>query len=219
MINLEIKNNFISIVTLGHFNPAILNKDFLEENNILKFEEDPKITLTPIVCTVDYKNLKIIVDLERFQVVENNIQDFESNLILNFVYNYLDVLKYTPINIMGINFNFIINVGDLNKIYNSEICKKINGLFKAKSCIFSVTKLIENDVETIKRINFSFDLLDSKSLNILIENIEKNSSVVNFNFEINNITKDSRFYLKDNFKEILNYHNNFKNILQKGTLV
>ena len=218
MINLEIKNNFVSIVTLGHFNPAILNKDFLEENNILKFEKDPKITLTPIVCTVDYKNLKIIVDLERFQIVENNILNFESNLILDFVYSYLDVLKYTPINTMGINFNFIITVGDLNKIYNSEIWKKISESFKVKSCIFSVTKLIENDVETIKRINFGFDLLDFKSLNILIESIEENSSVVNFNFEIKNITKDNRFYLKDNFKKILNYHNNFKNILQKGTI-
>lgn len=216
---MEIKNNFMSIVTLGNFNPAILDKDFLEENNIIKFDEDPKITLTPIVCTIDYKNLKIIVDLERFQVVENKIQDFESNFILDFVYNYLDVLKYTPINIMGLNFNFIINVGDLNKIYNSEICKKINESFKAKSCIFGVTKLIEDGKETIKRINFGFDLLDFKTLNILIENIEENSSIVNFNFEIKNITKDSKFYLKDNFKEILNFHNKFKNILQKGTLL
>ena len=218
MINLEIKNNFISIVTLGHFNPAILNKVFLEENNIIKFEEEPKVNFTPIVCTIDYRNLKIIVDLGRFQIVENNIKDFESNSILNFVYNYLEVLKYTPINIMGINFNFNMNIGNLNEIYSSGMCKKINESFNAKSCIFSITKLIEDNKETIKRINFGFDLLKSRSLNILIEMIEENLSVVNFNFEIKGIKKDNRFYLKDNFKEILNYHNNFKNILQKGTL-
>jgi len=215
---LEIKNNFISIVALGHFNPAILNKVFLEENDIIRFEEEPKINYTPIVCTVDYKNLKIIVDLERFQIVENNIKDFKSNSILNFVYKYLEVLKYTPINIMGINFNFNINIGNLNGIYNSEMCRKINESFNARSCIFSLTKLIEDSKETIKKINFGFNLLESRSINILIEKVKENLSIINFNFEIKGITKDNRFYLKDNFKEILNYHNNFKNILQKGTL-
>lgn len=218
MINLEIKNNFISIVVIGHFNPVILSKDFLEENNIIKFKEEPKVKFTPIVCAIDYRNLKIIVDLERFQIVENNIEDFESNSILSFVYNYLEVLKYTPINIIGVNFNFNINIGNLNEIYSSKMHKKINESFNAKSCIFSLTKLIEDNKETIKKINFGFNLLKSRSINILVEKVKENLSIINFNFEIKGITKDNRFYLKDNFKEILNYHNNFKSILQKGAL-
>jgi len=218
VINLEIKNNFISIVVIGHFNPAILSKDFLEENNIIKFEEEPKIKFTPIICTIDYRNLKIIVDLERFQIVENNIEDFGSNSILSFVYNYLEVLKYTPINMIGVNFNFNMNIGNLNEIYNSKIHKKISKSFNVKSCILSLTKLIEDNKETIKKISFGFNLSSSTSINILIENLKENLSIVNFNFEIKGITKDVRFYLRDNFEKVLNYNNNFKSILQKDAL-
>jgi hypothetical protein len=104
---MKTKNNFISIITLGNFNPAILTPSFLSEHCGYKAisNSKPKGQTSPVASVIDFENITFLVELEKFQIMEKNLSNFKDNTIIDLALNYLQKLRFTPLFVMGINFN------------------------------------------------------------------------------------------------------------------
>lgn len=200
-----IDNNFISIVFLGNFNPAILNKDFLEKYNILKFDEEPIIKYSPIFSNINYKNLNIIIDLDRFQIIESKINDFSKNIVINFAYSYLNILKYTPIRTAGINMNIDVKIINIKKFLNIIDGKELLELFKVKDYRIRTDKKINVSKEEFENFNLSYVMAKDKLVQIGIKKNHDNIFKVNYNNEVRSLDKniDNKLYIKENFNKIL----------------
>jgi hypothetical protein len=204
------KNNFVSIVILGSFNPGILSIDFLQKTNIVdknsKIEElSPK---TPIFRAVNIENIKVTVELERFQALESGIEDFNNTAIINLAYNYINNLRFTPISIMGINLNSNLELDNISKFQKKINDKEILGIFNANSLIQRVEKIVSNEKEDIfTNFNLKFNISQDKSINI---NLQKKDViyVINYNFEVKKINEKNKLFIKDNYPDLVNQFDN-----------
>ena len=121
------KGQYASIVLLGKHNPQILNHDFLVQNRVLPLEAEPFSNLigamgralppaelpftefisTPVVSSIRYGAIQITVDASRFQIADHGyFKDPKGTTIATIARRYFgDLLKYTPFQFCGINFN------------------------------------------------------------------------------------------------------------------
>lgn len=202
-MNLSI--NFQSVVAIGSFNPSILSPKFLAENKIFMPVEAPVGRRTPVITEVKIGNVQFLMELEKFQIVETEISNFENVHLLDILIKYLDILKYTPLIAAGLNFNYIITDIDLNKLCTglktgakiksnlgldiNEITvesKIIGGKFKCKA--LSTISSFKNGIKNAARIEFSDDRL-----------------LINNNFEISGLQNDRNriSILRQNYKGII----------------
>jgi hypothetical protein len=204
--------NFISIVYLGNFNPAILNKDFLEKYGIIEFVEEPVIKPTPFFTNIVYRNLKFINDLERFQITEEKINNFKNNSVIKLSNEYLKILNHTPLKAMGINFNVNLKLDSLDKFTGRIKTKEIFNFFKIKKIILKNEIIYEEGIEKNNSANLIIPLKKDKIIQINIQNINEGLFQLNYNFEIRELEKNlkNRDYIKDNFDKILD---NYSKIL------
>ena len=79
---MNVKNNFLSIIGLGNFNPSILTPKFLSEVCEFEFKEKPKGKITPVVTNIKYGNLQFIVELEKLQILERDVSNFCDSKII-----------------------------------------------------------------------------------------------------------------------------------------
>ena len=214
-MHLEKSKNFISIIYLGNFNPAILDKRFLEKNNIFNFIEEPIINKTPVFTNFLYRNLKIIIDLERFQIIEEKIKDFHNNEAIDLAYNYFKLLQFTPLRIIGINLNSNIEINNIINFIKKIDTKDILKFFNAKEYILTTEKLFNEDKESFKAFNLVLKIAEDKLIQVNINNINSNNYQFNYNFELRDLNKKPEriTYIKDNFNEILNEYNKTINFL------
>ncbi len=127
------KGQYASIVLIGKHNPQILNHDFLIQNSVLPLDDEPFLKLlgscsgapasgespfsefisTPVVSSIRYGPVSITVDGQRFQVVDNGyFNDPAGTTIGKITRRYFgDLLKYTPLQDCGVNFNGMIEFG------------------------------------------------------------------------------------------------------------
>jgi len=201
-----INNNFISIVFLGNFNPAILTKEFLEKNEIIIFDKEPNISFTPVISVIETNNIKIIVDIGRFQVLERNIDDFSKNVAVAIAYKYLNILEHTPLRVVGVNFNANARIKDIESLIDFNNHKKLMEFFKTEFSTISVEKKFEKGKEEFNSFNMLLKLSDEILTNIRIENTKNDIYRVNYNFEVRNLNKknENKLFIKENFSEILN---------------
>ena len=203
---MKVINDFINIVCLGKFNPSILNKEFVKDNKIYDAkEEKSKPIFMPVMTNIGYDNIDFFIDLERFQIMQK-VEGLEfTNKVIEIMFNYLKTLKYTPINIIGINLNSkIFSENNKRLIDNLNDEKIIYDIFKTKEYVF--TYKIRRTKEEREYLNWTIE-----SLNISKENLVKRLFItkqpdnyeVNFNMEIINI--------KD-FKEIHYFLSSFEAI-------
>lgn len=190
---MDIKNNFLSIVTLGSFNPAILTPNFLKDHGISVSGEQPQGTSSPVVSEINFSNISFFAELERFQITHRGITDFKETQILDAAYKYIDLLKYTPIYTQGINFNInLLKYQDSSKLQNifqnplSEISRYCD---KTDDFLIDVkTKIKDKKKETLF-INFKYYIDEGISVSI---NLKRSESEINLNFnhEVENIITD-----------------------------
>jgi len=112
---------YFSIVFIGRQNPQILNHDFLIRNGVLPVESEPFRTLmressdikspfteylsTPVVTTLAYKWISIIVEENRFQIKDSNFKIPSKSPIISIAKKYFgELLVYTPFRFGGINY-------------------------------------------------------------------------------------------------------------------
>lgn len=123
----QFKGQFFSIIFIGRQNPQILTPAFLIDNDIIPKTREPFKTIlagkeanpftefisTPVLASLRYSNISIVVEENRYQIQDNNFDDLISSPIIQITKDYFGkILRYTPLKIGGINFNGIIEFKD-----------------------------------------------------------------------------------------------------------
>ena len=128
--SMKIKNNFVSAVTIGSFNPAILARYFIEKECDFPVGGEPiEEQKTPVFSRIKYPRIEFIADLDRFQIVERGLGDPGDSNVTKYLQTYLEKLPYTPILICGINVNVDI-LGVNEKSLFEFLIVKANQLFR-----------------------------------------------------------------------------------------
>lgn len=112
------EGNFVSIILLGRQNPQILNHDFLVCNGVLPVDEPPFAELSkredrpydeyvsvPVLATLRYGPISIVVQENRYQIVDNRFEALTTTPIVRITKGYFGLLRYTPFLTGGINLN------------------------------------------------------------------------------------------------------------------
>jgi len=215
-----LNNNFISIVFLGYFNPAILNNNFLRENKILTIKEElvKESPLTPVFKSLEYSNLNFSMDLERFQIIERRINDFKKTKVIGVAFKYFDVLKYTPLKVCGINFNLNVKISNIEKFLALIQGKDIIRVLNANSFVINIKKEISEEDEKFLGYNIIVKLDRDRLIQVNLGRKEDSDIFrVNYNYEVRELDKkpDNKLYIKDNYLEILKEFDKFTKIFFK----
>lgn len=206
---MNIKNNFISIICLGNFNPSILTSKFLSEVCKFEFKEKPKGQATPVIANIEYGNLQFIVELEKLQILERDVSNFYDSKIIDYFEKYLTTLEHTPVFVCGINLNTTItefNIENINKNLKSR--DKIFNILETKKIIMDKKEIMGKDkVGSWIVYNFEYPRGDNTIFHL---NFRKKDTVItmNFNYEIRGLRED-----RTRVKKIGQY---FKNLIQKN---
>jgi hypothetical protein len=188
----KVKNNFISVVSLGCFNPAILTPRFLKEKCEFETHLEPKGRTTPVAAVINYGSTSFVVDLERFQIKHSDVDDFLKSAIVPVMIKYLTVLEYTPVEAMGVNLNYDISGPDVAEVRKTlqENCNKIFQVMKLSDATTTYREHRKSD-GTRELIEFDIsgkiDQNTVQRLNILIKN---KTLQVNYNHEIRNLEQN-----------------------------
>ena len=217
---MEIRQNFLSIITLGSFNPAILTPEFLKDQGIWLTEEIPKGTSTPVVSDLKYSNVSFTAELERFQIMHQGIKDFYESPIVNAAYKYLEVLKHTPLHVQGINFNInLIKYQDsssIKEIFEDPIAVIAKYVERQDEYLIDVKMKMTKDKRATHEINSKYYIDSGVSVSINFKKLNE-ELVLNFNQEIEKLNTDrSRIQIiKENYPNISKRFLNFIEALKK----
>jgi hypothetical protein len=203
----DIKHNFLSIITLGSFNPAILTPDFLKEQGIWTAEEPPRGTSSPVVSNLKFGDVSFSAELERFQVMHRGIEDFKDSTIVDATYEYLEVLKYTPLFVQGINFNVtLLNYKDdkgIKAVFEDPITGLAKYAEKTDEYLIDIRTKVTKAEREVQTINCKYYIDSGLSVSINLQRLNEEINL-NFNQEVENI-RDDRGRVRiiyDNYQKI-----------------
>jgi hypothetical protein len=213
---------FFSIVFIGRQNPQILNHDFLINNRVLPTKREPFKSLirdssentppfteylsTPVVTTLVYKWISIIVEEGRFQIKDNNFGIPSKSPIISITKKYFgEHLRYTPFQLGGINFAGKLNFTNENdeitfdKKFGID-CKTFAKYFK-----------IEKKVQYSTKLNYP---LNEDRIELRVDKSKKHQekAMLSFNFEFTYDNIDSFISKLD---EVDGVYKVFKEMLKK----
>jgi len=181
---MKIHNNYVSIVVLGNFNPSILTPNFMI--NYCDFPKGIELKrgdTTVVVSSLDYGDIAFIAELERFQAIERNIEDTRNIRILKYLINYFEILKYTPINILGVNFNTTIEKVKQAVFNTLDKSDKIKDFFDIEELNYSKTINLGVASTTNLSWKLTYNTADGYKTRTVI-NLKNNNLIINKNFEI-----------------------------------
>jgi len=187
----NLKKNFISFVALGGQNPQIINVDFLKDNKIIPIDEPPfdellkqekpftKFVSTPVLANLVLENIEFIIDESRFQIQDIAISKWTGTKILNIAEKYFDTLPYTPLKIVGINFNVAITFDNPKENLNFQELVLSEG-----SKIKGIISKDNITADLVLRYPYTNDK-ERIQLSLKQSNKQDNKRVINFNYEFN----------------------------------
>ena len=123
------EGQFLSIVFTGKQNPRILNHDFLLNNGVLPKNKEPFKGLfakqdsdpftdflsTPVLACIRYAPINLLVEENRYQIRDDRFEDPPSSPIIEITRKYFgELLRFTPLQLGGINLNGIIKFVDVS---------------------------------------------------------------------------------------------------------
>ena len=200
-------NNFISIIFLGNFNPSILTRDFLENNSIVHFMEEPtNIRSMALSSNIEYKDVRIMMDLKLFSVFQKNIDDFSKNTIVGLAYDTIDLLAYTPIKTIGINFNANAKILEPDNLKNDLSDKnQVLDFFGGESYMLNIGKKFEENKEEIDNISLQLKIDNYSAVQINIKKVKDYGYNINYNFSSGELFQkpENLDYIRNNLKKIL----------------
>ncbi len=217
---MDVKNNFVSNITLGNFNPAILSDEFLKKECDINLgdliEQTPHEM--PIMRRLVYKGIKIDMDLERFQVLEQEIEHIEKCRVPHIMKQYFKKLPYTPLRMSGINFNFTYTFDKSEEQKFIEFLaseNKITNIVKVNKVTIEKGRFIEKEKEDIfTKWVCKFRPSNDVKIEIRVERLkqEQIAFLMNYNYEMS-LKKTPVTVLAENYHGILKQVEEFvKNI-------
>lgn len=185
----NLRKNFISFVALGGQNPQILNLDFLKTNDIIPVNAPPfeellkqekpmkKFVSFPGLANLVLGNIEFVIDEGRFQVRETEISQWAETKIIHIAKNYFKVLPYTPLRLVGFNFNLTIVFDTATEAVNcQQLC------LPKSSQLARVISRDNLSASSVVRYPYG-DNEGRIMLTIEQPNKKNNRRIVNFNYE------------------------------------
>ncbi|MGB2980579.1 MAG: hypothetical protein WBC77_04980 [Candidatus Zixiibacteriota bacterium] len=189
-----VKSNFVSVVSVGCFNPAILTPQFLKEKCEFTAYSEPKGRTTPVATGLDYGSILFLLDLERFQIKHSDLKRFQDSNIVTIMMDYLRVLQHTPLDAIGVNLNYDIagqpGGGLLKRLLEKE--KALSEFLELSESVtvHKVRRKIDEPGEIIE-VDLSGPL-DENTIERLNITARNQSLRVNYNHEIKNLRKNRK---------------------------
>jgi hypothetical protein len=91
--------------------------DCLPFSELLQREVKPPFddfVSVPVLASIRYGNIAIVVEPERYQIIDNQFMNAEQSLIVQITKNYFGkLLRFTPFRVGGINLNGTIRFDDV----------------------------------------------------------------------------------------------------------
>jgi len=199
---MDFKNDYINLVVLGSFNPAILTHEFLvrECGFNLPSGPDSKGPVMPVVAfaSLEYGNLSFFADLGRLQIMEKNCADPKGSRIPQYLQTYLDKLPYTPIIKCGVNFSYrlAVDISRLGQITQwmrndrDKFCKALKLNTITIEVVFTADQSKEEVVSWILRTKA--DRYDATTMLKVAMPSPSNEPKIDFNYEVAGLDKDRK---------------------------
>lgn len=188
---MDIKPNFKSVVVIGAFNPSILTPDFLRQRCGFDSKHDPEGRTTPVASEITFGNTRFLMELNKFQIVESEPSEFDALFPSDMAVNYLNVLEYTPLNLLGMNLNYSLYNSDTSKICDilaSPLSVGTNLGFNPLSVSITAHKPNNGSLEVQEAtIVYSCDAETKSKMKVMFES---DRILINHNFEIGNLEED-----------------------------
>jgi hypothetical protein len=182
-----------SVVAIGGFNPTILTPDFLRDCCEFRSDHKPAGQTTPVLAEIRFGNVQFRMELNKFQIVLEGAAGFDETFPLEVMIRYLEILKYTPLHLLGVNLN--------TTLYNVSMPKML-GLFGNPFKIGEHLQINPSAVSVAAKRTDGADLVLNEVLivhrideyiknNIRIElDMQSASLNINNNFEVDGLDKD-----------------------------
>ncbi|MDP2646569.1 MAG: hypothetical protein Q8P24_16640 [Desulfobacterales bacterium] len=187
---MDIRYNYISLVALGNFNPAIVTPDFLKKECGLDLgkviSESPSIM--PIHKDIQFENIRLTFDLTRLEFKETNFQNGRGSNLVNIFRIYYEKLPYTPIKAVGVNFNceIIVEEADFKRLLDKIRDPKTYLSFLNIDSIEVAEKSVYQK-NTKAWLGADFIVKNLKNFKRQISILKKNDTFnINYNFETTN---------------------------------
>lgn len=146
---MKIDYNFITLVALGSFNPAIVSPNFL--NKVCKLNLGKPVDQSPpdipVIRHLKFQNLKFTLEMNRLQIMETGIENIAETRVLSIFNVYYEKLPYTPLKAVGVNIN--CDLLTENEIKTETLTKKVSNPTTYLD-FFGTNKInvIENSLQT-----------------------------------------------------------------------
>jgi len=214
---MKIAYNYVNIVALGNFNPAIVTPDFLNKDCGLNLGEptDQSPLLIPIHRRFKFKNLIFNVDMQTLEISETGIEDIYEAKITDFFSIYYKKLPYTPLSAVGVNINCDLAITEI----------LVDKLSKPQTCL---TFLNAKEIESTERsrqtitdkiwIGSNYRLDNVHGLARLINTTKKKDAInLNYNYEAGNLKENTERLklLLDGYKQFCDEFFSFIRFLEE----
>lgn len=180
---MKLAYNFVSLVALGNFNPAIVTPDFLNKDCELNLGEptDQTSPLIPVHRGFQFQNLRFTVDMERLEILEIGINNISDAKILAIFDAYYKKLPYTPLSAVGVNIN----------------------------CDFPKTDIL---LEKVSNPRTYLDFLDVKEIDVTERSLqtESDKTWLDSSYRIENVGGLARLISSNIKKDFLNLNYNYE---------
>jgi len=191
---MKIDYNFITLVALGSFNPAIVSPDFLNtvcELNLGK-PDDQSPPDIPVIRHLQFQNLKFTVEMNRLQIMETGIEDIAKTRGLSIFNVYYEKLSYTPLKAVGVNINCDLIAEMETK--TEALKKKVSNpntyleFFKTNKINVIESSLQTKADKTWMSSNYNIENVQGLTRSINVTQ-KKGSLTLNYNYEAGEVDK------------------------------
>lgn len=194
---MKITYNFVSLVAIGNFNPAIITPDFLNrvcELNLGGAELVSPLEM-PVIRQLKFHNLELIIELGRLSIKESGIQDISESQVIRIFRAYYDKLRYTPLTAVGVNINCQLIPGTDPKMValakNLQDHNTLLSFLGANEIVITDRAVYKKEHEK-KWLGSDFKIAEVGGLTrqISVAEAENKSFNFNYNYEAGNLSRD-----------------------------
>jgi len=184
----QLKKNYVSVIAIGDQNPQIINVDFLRDTKIISIDEPPfselfrqkepeiKFVSVPGLTNLALGNIEFLIDLGRFQVRDTAVSEWAETKVVDIARKYFEVLRYTPLKMVGFNFNSTVVFGD-----SVEAASFQRSFLPEDS---PIQKIISKDILSASMaLRYPYPEEEGRAMLTLEHLKQDNERTVNFNYE------------------------------------